>query len=278
MPTHPSHHDLGDAPDGTTRTRLPEGDAGTARRPARSSSRTLVTVVGVVVLLIAALAFATRGGGNGDGTGSGGGSSASGPGAAANPTAPTGARPVDGKTAGIADGFPHSQEGAQSAAANYAVALGGEGMFRTESRHRIVSAVYDPAVLASVQNRLDAAYSADFLSNVGLQADGSAPSGFTFVSRIVPVGTKATAYTADSTTVEVWCTGLVGLAGVGSTKPVTENWFTVTEQLQWVDGDWKVESSSQKQGPAPISGDSQASTAEEIVNAVNGYGGFTYAR
>ena len=35
---------------------------GAARRPARSSSRSLITVVGVVVLLIAAIAFANRGG------------------------------------------------------------------------------------------------------------------------------------------------------------------------------------------------------------------------
>ncbi|MFE1842779.1 hypothetical protein ACFW8Z_04800, partial [Streptomyces sp. NPDC059515] len=55
---------------GQTRTRLPEGEGGGpyggARRTGRSSSRSLVTVVGVVVLLIAAIAFANRGG---DGSG-----------------------------------------------------------------------------------------------------------------------------------------------------------------------------------------------------------------
>lgn len=49
---------------GQTRTRLPEGNSGDvyggARRPVRSS-RSLITVVGVVVLLVAAIAFANRG-------------------------------------------------------------------------------------------------------------------------------------------------------------------------------------------------------------------------
>ncbi|MYV40734.1 hypothetical protein GT030_18130, partial [Streptomyces sp. SID1328] len=47
---------------GHTRTHLPGGDpyGGAPRRTPRSSSRSLITVVGVVVLLIAAIAFANR--------------------------------------------------------------------------------------------------------------------------------------------------------------------------------------------------------------------------
>lgn len=275
MPTHPSHHDLGDAPDGTTRTRLPEGDAAATRRPARSSSRTLVTVVGVVVLLIAALAFATRGGGNG--SGSGGGTSAAGPGTAANPTAPTGARPVNGKTAGIASGFPHSQEGAQSAAANYAVALVSADILKPDRRHQIVDQLFTSDTVEALQAKLDGAYSRDFLSKLGLDANGDAPPGQTYVSRTIPVGTTVSGFTGDQATVQVWCTGLFGTAGVGSTKPVTSDWFTMTLKLRWT-GDWKVESFSQQSGPAPVGGDNTASSADDITKAVEQYGGFTYAR
>ncbi|MCW2872380.1 hypothetical protein [Actinacidiphila oryziradicis] len=264
-----------------TRTRLPEthsGPGGGTRRQPRSS-RNLVTVVGVVVVLIAAIAFANRGGGNSSGGGSGSGSgSNSGAGTQAQPTAPTGDKPVTGQAAGIAKGFAKSQQGAQSAAANYAVALGSDGMFRTDRRHTIVAAIHDPAVVGKLQGELDKAYSAAFLKDVGLNSDGSAPKGLTFVSRTVPVGTKVTGYSGSSATVEVWSTALGGLAGQGSTKPVSTTWFTLTEQLAWVNGDWKIESSSQKQGPAPVSGDDQAAGADEIANAVNGYGGFTYAR
>jgi hypothetical protein len=232
--------------------------------------------VGIVLLLIAAIALANRG--NGTSGSSASGSSGS-PVSRTQPTAPTGTKPVIGKdTAGIPSGFAQTEQGAQSAAANYAVALGSDGMFNTAGRHAIVAAVYDPAVVAKIQQSLDGAYSPAFLKAVGLNADGSTPSGYTFVSRTAPVGTRTTGYTGSTATVEVWCTGLVGLAGTGSTNPVSATWFTATEQLKWVSGDWKIVSSSQKQGPAPVNGDQQAASANEIANAVTGFGGFTYAR
>lgn len=263
-----------------TRTRLPEGEFAPHAQPRRGlpSRRNLMTVVGVVVLLIAAIAFANRGGGNGSSENGGSGSEA-GKGASSRATAPTGTKPVEGKGAsGIPSGFAHSEQGAASAAANFAVALGGDGMFRADTRHAIVAAVHTPDAGPALQGDLDKAYSPDFLKNVGLQPDGTAPKGLNFVSRTVPVGSKTTGYGDGSATVEVWCTGLVGLAGQGSTKPVTQTWFTLTEKLRWVDNDWKVASSGQKQGPAPVSADDRAASADEIANAVSGYGGFTYAR
>src|ERR1044072_5998423 len=107
---------------GQTRTRLPDatGDVyGGARRSTRSSSRSLVTVVGVVVLLIAAIAFANRGGGDSPSADTNGGDT---PGTSS--TAASGTRPVKEKTGGIPAGFGRDEEGAQSAAANYSVALG----------------------------------------------------------------------------------------------------------------------------------------------------------
>ncbi|MFF3255640.1 hypothetical protein ACFYWP_32470 [Actinacidiphila glaucinigra] len=263
-----------------TRTRLPEpppGTGGPARRPQRSS-RSLVMVVGVVVLLIAAIAFANRGGGSPSGSPGSGGQGGTSNGARSQPTSPTGTKPVDGKNAGIPTGYARTDQGAQSAAANYAVALGSDGMFDAARRHAIVAAIHAPEVADRLQGDLDRAYSPGFLANVGLGEDGSVPDGYTFVSRTVPVGTRVTDFSRNAATVEVWSTGLVGLAGEGSTKPVSQTWFTITEQLVWVDGDWRIERSSQKEGPAPVNGDNRAAGADEIANAVQGYGGFTYAR
>ncbi|SEC89801.1 hypothetical protein [Streptomyces sp. TLI_105] len=262
---------------GQTRTRLPEGNSGDvyggARRPVRSS-RSLITVVGVVVLLIAAIAFANRGGGEpADAAGARSGT----PDKTA-PTAATGVRPVTGKNGAIPTGYSHDDQGAQSAATNYAVALGSIDMFQAGPREGIVRAIHDPKIADDLVRQLNAAYTADFLAGIGLDANGAAPSGLTFVSRTIPVGTKVRDYTDTSATVEVWCTGLVGLAGAGSTKPVTSTWFTLTEKLTWVGGDWRVESSTQSEGPTPVNGDNRASTADEIAEAVQGYGGFTYAR
>src|SRR5690606_15645743 len=203
---------------GQTRTRLPEGEGGGpyggARRTGRSSSRSLVTVVGVVVLLIAAIAFANRGG---DGSASGTPETDS-PKAAA--TAPSGEKPVDTKTGGIPSGFAHDRQGAESAAANYAVALGSDEMFKKPQRSAILRSIIVPDRVADFEATLDKAYSPEFNKNVGLNEDGTTPKSFTFVSRTSPMGTKVTESSANSATVEVWCSGLLGLAGESSTNPV----------------------------------------------------------
>ncbi|MEX0170523.1 hypothetical protein [Streptomyces sp. LMG1-1-1.1] len=262
---------------GQTRTRLPEGNSGDvyggARRPVRSS-RSLITVVGVVVVLVAAIAFANRG--------DGAPADAAGPRSHAPadtaPTSATGTRPVTGTTGPIPTGYAHDDQGAQSAATNYAVALGSAEMFQDGPREDIVRAIHDPAVVDDLLKRLDTSYSSGLMTGSGLDENGTAPSGMTFVSRTIPVGAKVLDYTETAATVEVWCLGLGGLAGAGSTKPVTSSWFTITEKLKWVGGDWRVESTSQHEGPTPVNGDNRASTADEIAKAVEGYGGFTYAR
>ncbi|MFF3491520.1 hypothetical protein ACFYWS_09225 [Streptomyces sp. NPDC002795] len=251
---------------GQTRTRLPESP-GAARRPGRSPSRSLVTVVGVVVLLIAAIAFANRGG---DASGGSGSESAGKP--AAAPTAPSGTKPV-------ASGFGHDEQGAQSAAANYAVQLGSADMFDKAKRDGIVDDVYTPSAADARRGDLDKVYSSEgFLTGIGLNKDGSAPKGSTFVSRTIPVGTKMTAYKGDTATVSIWYSSLFGLAGEGTQNPVSESWYTNSYKLRWVDGDWKVEDFSQKDGPVPVGRDQRASTADDMAKAVEEYGGFSYAR
>ncbi|MFC9624848.1 hypothetical protein ACFTXM_34430 [Streptomyces sp. NPDC056930] len=262
-----------------TRTRLPDGEGGdgysTPRRPARNS-RSLVTVVGVVVLLVAAIAFANMGGGGADGSG-GSGNGGSKPDSSS--TAATGTKPVTGKNGSIPSGFAHDEQGAQSAAANYSVALGSADMFDKTSRRTIVTAAYAPAVAAARQGDLDKVYSGqDFLTSIGLNADGTAPSGLTFISRSNPAGTKIVKFNGDTASVAVWYSALFGLAGEGSKNPVSESWFTNTFDLAWIDGDWKITDFTQKDGPTPVGRDQAASPAEEMANAVEEFGGFTYAR
>ncbi|MFD7663115.1 hypothetical protein [Streptomyces sp. NPDC059788] len=261
---------------GQTRTRLPDGDGdtyGAARRPRTgSSSRNLITIVGVVVLLIAAIAFANRGGGE-QGASDGAAKDAD-----AGSTAPTGTKPVTGKTGGIATGYAKTEQGAQSAAANYAVALVSADILKPTERHAIVQKVFAPAKVGEMQSKLDQAYSAGFLGKLGLDANGNAAKGLTYISRTVPVGTKVAAFEGDTARLEVWCTGLFGTAGASSTTPVTSDWFTMHLELRWADGDWKVQSYVQKDGPAPVNGDNKTSGADQIAKAVNQYGGFTYAR
>ncbi|SED28945.1 hypothetical protein SAMN05216532_4078 [Streptomyces sp. 2231.1] len=266
--------DYGDA--GHTRTRLPEGDpyGGAPRRVGRrSSSRSLVTVVGVVVLLIAAIAFANRGD---DSSSNNTTNKQNQPTAAA--TTATGTRPVESKSTGVPTGFAHSEQGAQSAASNYAVALGSTGMFRKDSRHTLLDLLYTSDAASRVQTPMDQAYSAEFLARMGLDPSGNPPNGSTFVSRVVPIGTSVRQYQDDKAKVAVWYLGLIGMAGNTSTDPVTSSWKTWTFDLRWSDGDWKIASDAQKNGPAPVPGDDKAATSAEISKATEEYGGFTYAR
>lgn len=261
----------------TTRTRLPDSEGGTAGRQPARPGRSLVTVVGVVVLLIAAIAFANRGGGGGGDDDSA--SDDTRQGAAVQPTAPTGGEPAKGSDNGVASGFPHTKQGAQSAAANYSVALGGDGMFHKDQRQKIVDTVYAPDVAEKRKKALDKVYTRPgFLKSVGLHGDGAAPKGMTFVSRVNPVGTKSEDYSDSKATVSVWYSSLFGLAGDGSKNPVSESWYTDTYDLEWTKGAWKVVGSKSKEGPAPVGKDQAASSAQKMADAVKGFGGFTYAR
>lgn len=259
-----------------TRTRLPDGDGGDhGRRPARNS-RSLVMMIGVVVLLIAAIAFANRSGGTNE---EAPGDNAKKPGTTGTgPTAATGTKPVQGTNDTIPSGFAHDEQGAQSAAANYAVALVSAEILNPNLRDDIVRQVFVAQRADELEAKFDEAYSKEFLDRVGLDENGKAAEGLTYVSRTAPVGTKVTTYSATSATIEVWCTGAFGTAGVSSTNPVSNDWFTLTLQLQWANDDWKVDSFAQKEGPAPVNTDRTASNADEIAKAVEEYGGFTYAR
>ena len=272
---------------GQTRTRYHDqqtgGPYGGARRP--KSSRGMVTGVAVVAALIAAIAFANRGGDDSStsaapstkGSGSGSNSGSAGQPDAA-PTAASGKQPVTTKKADIPSGFAHDRQGVQSAAANYAVSLGSTGMFRKDSRDKIIDTLFTAEAAAKLKAPLDKAYSANLLTRLGLDAHGNAPEGSTFVSRVTPLGTKTVAYGGSTATVEVWYVGLTGIAGDKSTNPVTSSWNTWTYDMRWSGDDWKVVSYTEKEGPTPVPGDGRAADSDEISKAIDEYGGFTYAR
>jgi hypothetical protein len=263
-----------------TRTVLPDDQqpGGAVKRP--RPMRSLLVVLVVIGLLIGAIAIANRSGGSHEASGPDAPAATEGkaPGGKSDPTAPTGVAPVTSTTNGIPKGFAHTQQGAQSAAANYAVVLGSTQMFQRETRHRIVDSVYTPQAADLLNQQQDRAYSPEFLKKVGLNAKGEAPSGMNFVSRTVPVGTKVERYGGGGARVSVWCTALIGMAGNGSETPVRTDWFTYTLDLHWASGDWKVAKDTLNKGPAPVEGDVPASGAEEIAGAVKDFGGFTYAR
>ena len=257
-----------------TRTRYPAGEQPPEPAP-RRPLRTLLAVVAVVAVLVGAVAVLNRTNGTPTPTAANPASGGSDDGAGTS-TSATGTRPVTTTQDGIAVGFPHTSEGAQSAAVNYAVALGSAQMYSAASRKTIVTTVADPSVVDTLLARFDPSYAA-LNTTLGLK-DGKGQNGLTFVSRTVPVGSKTDEYNADHATVEIWTTGLIGLAGQGSTDPVTSSWSTLTLQLHWAGHDWKVSAYDQQDGPVPVAGSQTASSANAISSAVTQFGGFSYAR
>jgi hypothetical protein len=179
--------------------------------------------------------------------------------------------------AGVPVGYARTQDGAQSAAVNYAVAYGSADMFVPARRHAIVATIVERARRQNLTKELDQAFTT---VGKGYQLDesGQPPDGLTFVSRTAPIGVRLVAFGGGTATVEVWTAGIVGLAGEGSPTPVTEAWTTATIQLHWSEKDWKWVSFTQRDGPVPASGLQTASTAADVVAGVRDFAGLRYAR
>lgn len=263
-----------------TRTRLPrptpspEGPA-PRRNPILSGVGALI----VVVVVVASLLFAAnRSQDEANSPAHDAGTTSGAPDTAPSAGAPlSDARLPQGNSAGVPVGYPQTSEGAQSAAANFVVAYGSDRMFLAQPRAAIITTITAPSVRAGLLSAADRVFRTQ-TGTFGLQADGTAPKGMTFVCRAVPMGTKPTAYDRTSATVEVWSVGVVGLAGAGSTKPVGEAWNTTTMRLSWTDGDWKMVGFDQHEGPTPVSGLQVPSGAEEIAKADREFGEMRHAR
>ena len=180
------------------------------------------------------------------------------------------------QVAGVAVGYPRTEVGARSAAANYLVAYGSPLVFVPASRHALLTAMLDPAVLATMLAQTDAAFSAT-ADRFGLGQDGQPTiPGVRFVSRTLPVGVRTVSFGPDTAVVSVWAAGLLGLAGGVSPMPVTETWSTTTLTLRWAAGDWKWVSFTGETGPTPVPSISTPSGAQAVADAVSGFGGLTY--
>ena len=168
-----------------------------------------------------------------------------------------------------------TRAGAQAAAANDVVALGGIAMFNPASRNRAIDEVADPAVAASLRTQFTQAYTASYTA-FGLDKTGHPPAGQTLVARAVPIGTHVLTFNSNAATVQVWSAGLIGLAGSQSTHPVTEAWTTTSVRLRWDGHRWRWLSGTQSDGPTPVPGLQAPSSADAIAAAAKTFGALTY--
>lgn len=265
-------------PQARTRVKLPHDPYGDEPGPRRG--RRPLVLGGALLALLLTVTLVNRGG-----HGSAAGRTADN--TDANTPATTGGAAqtvpfqASGLPAGSADQvpitYPDTAQGAESAAANYVVAYTASSMVQPAARHRLINAIADPAIASSLQSQLDATY-ATTNGYYGLAADGAPPAGLTFVQRSAPVGVTLVNHDGGGATVSVWVVTVAGLAGQGSTHPVTEGWSTVTVTLHWTSGDWKWVSFTSVDGPAPVGGQQTPASSQALQSAINQFGGLRYAR
>jgi hypothetical protein len=207
------------------------------RGPGSRRHRGLIIAVGVVVLLIAVIALANR--------------SSQSKNAADDLLAPE---------------ISHSREGAQSAAAKMASALGSETMFNPDDRHGLLQIIAEPDRRNQVIQDYDAEYTAAFNKTIGLDSQGRPPAGATFVSRTMPAGTTVRSYAGSTADVSVWCSTLFGLTGETAAKkiPLTTGWLTMTMTLRWTEDGWKLADFQQTDGPKPTDAGAKFGTVPQL--------------
>ena len=282
----PSGHRGGSLIDEQPRTvvRLPADPYGDPkpRRPWLSRGTRALLFLVVVAIALGVIAIVNRShhssanSGQHPSTGTTGSSQNAGSSSSASPTTPFSAVPGAGGTSeGVPIGYPHNQAGAVSAAANYVAAYGSAAMLKPSTRHPIVQAIADPTALTNIDQQLDTAFkTVDQV--LGLNENGDPPKGLGVVYRTIPAGAHAVTYNDNKAQVAVWICELGGLAGSGSTLPVTETWSTVTLTLNWTSGDWKWASFTSADGPVPVGGSQTASSATALKAQSDLFGELRY--
>lgn len=163
---------------------------------------------------------------------------------------------------GVPHGWRHDAEGAR-AAALAAVSLTGDiatagFITRSDIIDSIATAGYGPT-LASLSSSQLLDLSVE-LGDVGVSPSDLVWSEIPLTARIV---------TADDhrAVVAVWAVLVVGVPGVGAPR---QAWRTVTVEVAWERGDWRVDGWDTQSGPTPaLAANSIVSSVEDIADVIS---------
>jgi hypothetical protein len=161
---------------------------------------------------------------------------------------------------GVPIGFAHTRSGALAAAVSYVqlgnVLLSGDTDSATTVLRRVSSrdagSTFVDSELAAFAQLRDAL------------ARGSGPASL----RVGVVATRMDAFASGRARVGLWRVAV--LSRDGMTNP-GEQWATVTYDLVWEEGDWKIWSESVVPGPAPSPTDGQLATPQELDTSLAGF-------
>ena len=144
---------------------------------------------------------------------------------------------------GMPVGFTHSEAGARAAAMAYATASQ-RWLYMTDAE--IAEAV---AVIATPEAAPGLA--SEVVSEVSIARDALSVSPGRVWWLVRPLATRIQDYAPDHTRVSVWTITILSAADVAVPQA---DWLTVTVDLAWSDGDWRVTAVDDEVGPTPTAG------------------------
>jgi hypothetical protein len=229
-----------------------------ARQDTPPSRRTAIIATVVVAALIAGVLLIRIGQDNGSGDDDNDARPAA---ETPRPTIATGRAGPAGDAAGVPVGFSADEPGAVAAAVAYATASQRWLYFTDEEIEAAVAEIATPVAAPRMAE--------DVVADVSMAREQLAQSSGPIWWLVRPLAWRVDDYRDTDARVSVWIVTILSAAGVAA--PQSE-FLTVTLDLSWVDGDWRVDGVRDTPGPTPITGPhDQPWDAEPFDEALDGF-------
>lgn len=141
---------------------------------------------------------------------------------------------------GVGVGFSHDEEGAVAAAMSYVTAPQAWLYLADEDVAASVAAVTTPEAGEELVD--------DLVSEARLLRGELAKASGTVWFVVSPLATRVEAYDERRATVRVWAVRVLSAEGVAVPQ---SGWHTVTFELAWHRGDWRIAGLTEAEGPTP---------------------------
>lgn len=177
------------------------------------------------------------------------------------PTPPADEAGPAGESAGVPVGFGAGEPGAVAAAVAYATASQ-RWLYFTDDE--IQAAVAEIATAVAAPRLAE-----DVVADIAMARDQLGQSQGRIWWLVRPLAWRVEHFRESEARVSVWTITILSAAGVAA--PQSE-FLTVTLDLAWVDGDWRVDGVRDTPGPTPITGpQDQPWDAEPFDQALDGF-------
>jgi len=180
---------------------------------------------------------------------------------AARPTVAAGASGPAGEAAGVPVGFAADESGAVAAALSYATASQRWLYFTDDEIEAAIAEIATPVAAPRLVE--------DVVADTSMARDQLARSQGRIWWLVRPLAWRVEHFRDSEARVSVWTVTILSAAAVAA--PQSE-FLTVTLDLAWADGDWRVDGVRDTPGPTPITGPKdQPWDAQPFDQALEGF-------